>query len=226
MNRLSRFDIDKIISYCDLKSISRLQSIIKNVVLSTVVIYDQHIVQGYEIVSTHRETMCFVFERGGLTIFTAPDKFECCGVTSVFGHRKFRLDCDYGYKRVIGSNCYANRYLHDDTKSLYKYLNTIFSILLNTYDYTYSGCIHYNSIDSKLKFCINYAKRECIELIFQDIENIDGRDRCQYIGVTFDIVEPNRRNEASCVTLRGDPLSLKVSAAEPGSAAERVSLFE
>lgn len=110
MNQLSQFDIDEIISYCDLKTKSRLNVVMKNIVLSTTIIDKEETITQY------------IFEHNGLTIFIETSQNK----------QKFRLDQVHGYERMIDHIWYVkDRFHYGFVTTLYRYLNAILSILSN-----------------------------------------------------------------------------------------------
>lgn len=108
MIELSQFDIDEIIGYCDLKTKSRLNVIMKNIVVVTTI-------------TEHTQPLHFVFEHCGLTIFLESKKNKY----------KFRLDREHGYERMIESIYYTKCNFKYNIHYLHKYLNAILSILSN-----------------------------------------------------------------------------------------------
>lgn len=121
MNQLSTFEIDEIISYCDLKTKSRLNVIVQNIVLSTTVIDEQNLRIGQNVVASQKITEYYVFEHNGLTIFIETNQTK----------HKFRLDCEYGYERMIDRVWYVKDSFKWMCEPLYRYLNAILSILSN-----------------------------------------------------------------------------------------------
>jgi hypothetical protein len=177
MDQLSQFDIDEIISYCDLKTKSRLNIIMKNIVLSTTIMDEQ------------KTMIHYVFEHNGLTILierhlcyarrSRAQQAKLCFACSVESADQqvetnkniFRLDRTHGFDRMIESIYYIKCSFTYDVKTLYGYLSTILSILSK------------NPKESVLELRVDMDKYdEYIGLRFYHGKTMYGGNVLRYVG--------------------------------------------